>query len=59
MSLGFGDIPHEFHQTVNGGHGCIEIRRHWLLDGVEHLDDSQLWVGVKRVGPVETERRPM
>ena len=53
----FRDIPHEFHQTVNGGHGRIEIRRHWLLDGVEHLEDSQLWVGLKRVGLVEAERR--
>lgn len=55
--IGFRDIPHEFHQTVNGGHGRIEIRRHWLLDRVEHLVDSQLWVGLKRVGLVEAERR--
>ncbi len=55
--IGFRDISHEFHQTVNGGHGRIEIRRHWLLDGVEHLVDSQLWVGLKRVGLVEAERR--
>ena len=51
------DIPHEFHQTIDGGHGRIEIRRHWLLDGVEHLIDAERWVGLKRVGLVESERR--
>lgn len=53
----FRDIPHEFHRTVDGGHGRIEIRHYWLLDGVEHLIDAQLWSGLKRVGMVESERR--
>jgi predicted transposase YbfD/YdcC len=53
----FHGIPHEFYQTVNGGHGRIEIRRHWLLDGVEHLIDAARWPGLKRVGLVESERR--
>lgn len=53
----FKDIAHEFHQTIEGGHGRIEIRRHWLLGEVEHLIDAQLWSGLKRVGLVEAERR--
>lgn len=53
----FKDIAHEFHQTIDGGHGRIEIRRHWLLGEVEHLIDAQLWSGLKRVGLVEAERR--
>lgn len=53
----FKDIPHEFYESVNGGHGRIEIRRHWLLDGVEHLLNSERWLGLKRVGLVESERR--
>lgn len=53
----FKDIPHEFHQTLDGGHGRIEIRRHWLLGEVEHLIDAHLWPGLKRVGLVEAERR--
>lgn len=53
----FKDIPHEFYQTTNGGHGRIEIRRHWLLDSVEHLIDGCLWPGLKRVGMIESERR--
>ena len=55
--IGFKAIPHEFYQSIDGAHGRIEIRRHWLLDGVEHLIDGPLWTGLKRVGLVESERR--
>ena len=53
----FKDIEHEAHQTIEKGHGRIEIRRYWLLANVEHLEDAQLWAGLKRVGMVEAERR--
>jgi predicted transposase YbfD/YdcC len=53
----FKDIPHEFYQTTDGNHGRIEIRRHWLLEGVEYLLDTHLWSGLARVGVIESERR--
>lgn len=53
----FQDIPHEFYQTVDGNHGRIEIRRHWLMGNVEHLIDAHKWSGLQRVGLVESERR--
>lgn len=53
----FQDMPHEYAQTLDGGHGRMEIRRHWLLAGVEHLMDADLWPGLTRVGLVEAERR--
>ncbi len=53
----FRNIPHEFHRTIDAGHGRIEIRRYWLLDSVEHLIDAHRWSGLKRVGMVESERR--
>ena len=53
----FKDIPHEYHQTLDKGHGRIEIRRHWLLESVEHLVDAERWKGLKRVGMIESERR--
>jgi predicted transposase YbfD/YdcC len=52
----FKDIPHEAYQTIDKGHGRLEIRRHWLLDSVEHLVDADQWVGLKRVGLIESER---
>jgi predicted transposase YbfD/YdcC len=53
----FTDVPHEFHQTITHGHGRIDIRRHWLLDRVEHFIKAERWAGLKRVGLVEAERR--
>ncbi|MEL7084613.1 MAG: hypothetical protein AAGM36_08965 [Cyanobacteria bacterium J06597_1] len=33
-------IPHEFYQTLDGGHGRIEIRR-WVLDMAFNEDASR------------------
>lgn len=53
----FNDIAHEAYQTIDKGHGRLEIRRHWLLECVEHLMGADQWVGLKRVGLIESERR--
>ncbi|MEL7316727.1 MAG: ISAs1 family transposase, partial [Cyanobacteria bacterium J06559_3] len=53
----FKDIPHEYHQTLDKGHGRLEIRRHYLLGSVEHLLNAERWKGLKRVGMIESERR--
>jgi predicted transposase YbfD/YdcC len=49
ITTNFEKIPHEACSTINKGHGRIEIRRYWLLESVEHLVDSHLWSGLKRV----------
>jgi len=53
----FKEIEHEAHQTIDKGHGRLEIRRYWLLDKVEYLEDAQRWEGLKGVGMIEAERR--
>lgn len=53
----FKEIEHEAYQTIDKGHGRMDIRRYWLLSNVEYLEDAQLWEGLKRVGMVEAERR--
>ena len=53
----FKDIDHEAYQTIDKGHGRIEIRRYWLLDNVEHLENAKRWTGLNRVGMIESERR--
>ncbi len=55
--IDFKGIEHEAYQTVEKGHGRIEIRRYWLLDSVSHLLHADRWQGLKRVGLVESERR--
>ena len=53
----FKGIEHEAYQTIDKCHGRLEIRRYWLLDNVEHLENAQQWQGLKRVGMIESERR--
>lgn len=57
MTTQFKEIPHESYQTLEKGHGHLEIRRHYLLGSVEHLLNAERWRGLKRVGMIEAERR--
>ncbi len=51
------DIEHEYYQTINKGHGRIEIRRHWTMENTEYLCGSEQWKGLQTIGLVESERR--
>lgn len=33
----FAQIQHQFYQTVNKGHGRLEIRKHWIIDDPEYI----------------------
>ncbi len=55
----FRDIAHDFEQTIDNGHGRIEIRRHWTISEPEfiaHLDPDHKWAGLQSIGMVESER---
>ena len=52
----FADIPHSFHQTVNGDHGRIEVRRYWLVSELDWLAETPAWAGLHSLGMVEAER---
>ena len=51
------EIEHEFHQTINQGHGRTEIRRHWTMGLTEYLCGAEQWKGLQTIGLVESERR--
>jgi len=56
----FQDVQHDFHQTVNKGHGRIEIRRFWTIsdpDFITFLDPKGKWTDLACIGMVEAERR--
>ena len=60
QEIGFRDVAYDFHQTVNGGHGRIEVRRHWTIsepDFLEYLNPKGVWAGLQSIGMVEAERR--
>jgi len=56
----FHQVPHDYHRTVNKGHGRIEIRECWTLSDPEFLEyvrQRQQWAGLQTVGMVRAERR--
>jgi predicted transposase YbfD/YdcC len=53
-------VQHQFHQTVNKGHGRLEIRRYWTIADPEYrvyLDPKRRWKGFQGRGMVQAERR--
>jgi predicted transposase YbfD/YdcC len=56
----FTQIHHQFYQTVNKGHGRLEIRKHWIIDDPEYmayLNPKGAWKGLRSIGMVQSERR--
>jgi predicted transposase YbfD/YdcC len=56
----FAQIQHQFYQTVNKGHGRLEIRKHWIIDDPEYiayLNPKRVWKGLRSIGMVQSERR--
>jgi len=56
----FADYDHDAAETVDGGHGRVEIRRYWTISDLvtlAHLDPDNEWAGLRGIGMVEAERR--
>jgi len=52
----FEDIDVDYHETVDGDHGRVEIRRHWAVSDIDWLYQKRDWKGLKTIGMVESER---
>ena len=52
----FHNIEHQFHSTVEKGHGRIEKRSYWTMGNTEFLIGAEKWTGLKSIGMVESER---
>lgn len=53
----FKDVPHDYHESVNPGHGRIETRRVWTTDQLDWLKVAQDWPGLKSVVVVQAKRQ--
>jgi predicted transposase YbfD/YdcC len=53
----FVGIEHDFDQSVDKGHGRVEIRRTWTMGQVEFLMDADKWMKFTSIGMVQAERR--
>ena len=52
----FQGIDVDYHETVDGDHGRVEIRRHWAVSDIDWLYQQRDWKGLKTIGMVESER---
>jgi predicted transposase YbfD/YdcC len=52
----FKDIAHTTHQTVDGEHGRIEVRRVWAITEVGWMDARRDWKNLRSLILVESER---
>nr|WP_321399908.1 ISAs1 family transposase [uncultured Desulfobacter sp.] len=50
------EIPRSYSDSVDGDHGRVEIRRHWVISDIDWIVDKPLWKGLKGIGMVERER---
>ncbi len=56
----FADYDHDAAETVDGGHGRVEVRRYWTISDpvtLAHLDADKEWAGLRSIGMVEATRR--
>ena len=52
----FRGVKHTYHETVDKGHGRIEVRRYWLSPVLSGLARPERWSKLKALGLVESER---
>ena len=52
----FAELPHEYHETVDGAHGRIETRRYWITSDIESLGAKTSWAKLQSIGMVESCR---
>jgi predicted transposase YbfD/YdcC len=54
--MGFKDTPFTFHETVDGEHGRIEVRRVWASTQVDWMSVRKEWKKLGTLVLVESER---
>lgn len=59
QAVQFQDVAHDFVQTIDKGHGRIEIRRCWTLAEAEldYLVQKPQWKGLKTVVMLQRDRK--
>lgn len=52
----FKDIAHDYYETLDSGHGRVEVRRYWTIANLEWLEHKEAWAGLTVIGKVQSER---
>lgn len=56
----FADTVHDHAETVNKGHGRIEVRKSWVISDPEvmgWINSHHRWPGLAAIGLIQSERR--
>jgi predicted transposase YbfD/YdcC len=53
----FQESAHDFAQSIDKGHGRVEIRRCWTLSQLDYLVQKPLWKGLQTIAMVQNQRR--
>lgn len=53
---GFGRHPYDYHETLDGDHGRIEVRRVWSPSAIDWFADRNQWSGLRSFALVEAQR---
>lgn len=56
VKTGFKGVEYDFYETVDGGHGRVEIRRYWTTGCIGWLYGKEKWANLQIIGMAERER---
>jgi len=52
----FLGVPYDYHETIDGDHGRVELRRHWTISQFDNLPDKAAWADLSTIAMVESQR---
>lgn len=53
---GVKELSKNYFESVDGDHGRVEVRRHWVTSDIDWIVAKPLWTGLQSIGMVERER---
>lgn len=57
FSGNFRDSTYDYYESIDGGHGKIEIRRYWTISDIDWLQGKENWKNLNTICMVERERQ--
>ena len=52
----YNDMPMDFYETNERGHGRVETRRYWTLGDLDGIGEAKHWAGLDTIGMVQAIR---
>lgn len=53
----FKDTEYDYHKTIDGDHGKIEIRQYWTISDIDWLQGKENWRNLNTICMVQRERQ--